>query len=464
MRTRKIAVLGGGVAGLSASLALARDGHEVSLIERDPIDTCRWEDSFAKQRKGIPHYLQPHAFNGRGRAELIKHFPDVYSSLLDAGAREVDMRAKLPGIAEPGDEELQFFRVRRPLIEWGFHKAVLAEPRIKVIAGANVRGFSIEKEKISSVEVDGQSIDVEVAVDAMGRRSPMPKWLDERGLKAPEQESSDCGVIYYSRYYKLRPGCELPDGPWMLSPRGDLGYMAFSTFHGDNDTFSGLLAVPTGDSELKVFAQEGAFESAIAQIPMLRAWANPQIAEPITPVQSIAGLQNTINTYDESLPQGLFPMADALCHTDPTMALGLSFSLIHAAELARSLREQEDLGDAFTSYSAAISHDLRERYRFAAAMDNQRLAMWRGERVDFAHRTGAYELFSVVAGSVVAMVDAEVFRAYLRRMWLLDGLEVFDRDIALQERVEKVFNEMLASPRPPQGPPREEMLEICREQ
>ncbi len=42
-------------------------------------------------------------------------------------------------------------------------------------------------------------------------------------------ESSDCGVTYYSRYYRQRRGSQLPDGPWFFSPRsapagGDCAY------------------------------------------------------------------------------------------------------------------------------------------------------------------------------------------------------------------------------------------------
>src|SRR5881394_2925896 len=108
MRSRKIAVLGAGTAGLAAALILARDGHDVVLIERDVIAETGPERAFASERKGIPHFQQPHAFIPRGRLELREHCPDVYASLIDAGARDVDAARKLAGASEPGDEELQY--------------------------------------------------------------------------------------------------------------------------------------------------------------------------------------------------------------------------------------------------------------------------------------------------------------------------------------------------------------------
>src|SRR6266508_5546140 len=124
-----IVVLGGGVAGLSAALALARDGHQVTLVERDevvvgqPLEALEWE------RKGISHFMQPHAFTPRGRKEMRSIFPDVFDSLVAAGAWDLDLRPKIRGgESRPDDDELVFLAVRRPVIEWALRSAVLAEP------------------------------------------------------------------------------------------------------------------------------------------------------------------------------------------------------------------------------------------------------------------------------------------------------------------------------------------------
>lgn len=83
----KIAILGAGPAGLSAALALARDGRLVTLIERDPLVPTAAEAAPAWERKGIAHFLQPHAFIPGGRRAMIDHFEDVYHSLIREGAR-----------------------------------------------------------------------------------------------------------------------------------------------------------------------------------------------------------------------------------------------------------------------------------------------------------------------------------------------------------------------------------------
>lgn len=452
-------VMGAGVAGLSVALMLARDGHRVRVLERDSFEAGQPEDAPRWQRKGIPHFLQPHAFIPRGRTELREHLPDVYAALLAAGAADVDTRPKLPGPALPGDEDLQFLAVRRPVLEWALRRAVCEEPRIDVRDGVRVSGVSVEGQRVTAVRVDGADVDVDVLVDALGRRTPTGKWLTGAGVTSRPPEGSDCGVIYYSRYYRLRPGFDLPDGPWILGPRGDLGYLGFSTFPGDNRTFAAVLAVPTGVPHWRVLNDPGAFEAAVAEIPALRQWVDRAGVDPITDVLPMAGLRNTISPYDATTAVGLVPAGDAYSHTDPVIAHGLSFALIHAAELVAALGElTHDRAEALDAYAAATTPALRERYSYATALDEQRHRMWMGGPVDFTRREGDYALFSLVAAGAAAAADAEVFRVFVRRVGLLDSTTVLDCDTDLQCRIEDIFSQMLASPRSPAGPSQEQML------
>jgi 2-polyprenyl-6-methoxyphenol hydroxylase-like FAD-dependent oxidoreductase len=433
---------------MSAALLLARDGHRVSLLDEDPLEAGDVGDAVAWARKGVPHFLQPHAFIPRGRLELRQHLPDVYESLLAVGAEDVDLRRRLPGEPQAGDEVLQYVGVRRPLIEWALRNAVHADDRIAVRTGSRVTGVAVEAGRAIGAQMGETMVSADVVVDALGRRSVSATWA----------ESSDCGVVYYCRYFRLRPGCELPDGPWLLGPRGDLGYFGYSTFPGDNNTFAGVLAVPPRMPEWLPLKDNGPWEAAVALIPQLRQWVDSEIVEPITDVLAMAGLRNTLRAYEPTEPVGLFPVGDAYCHTDPVLAHGLSFALIHAAALTDALRRYDDLGESCAAYADATGPAIRERYDFATALDEQRFRMWRGESVDFTRADGDYALFSMVASGAVALVDPDVFRVFVRRIGLLDSTAVLDDDRALQERIESRFAELRRTPRPAPGPPREDMV------
>lgn len=437
-----MAVLGGGVAGLSTALLLARDGHRVTLIERDAVAIGDALDSPAWDRRGVPHFLQPHAVIPRGRLELQQELPDLYESLLAAGAHDVDTARKLSGPRQAGDEELQYLAVRRPLIEWALRRAVLDEPAIVV------RGSTL----VDAFHDDG----ADIVVDAMGRRTPTPGWFPD----AAEPATSDCGVVYLCRYYRQRSGFELPEGPWLVSPRGDLGYLGYATFPGDNGTFSALLAIPSGVAEWRGLAKEDRFERAVQTIPMLRQWVDPDGVEPITPVMPMAGLRNTMRSIDDASP--FVPIGDALAHTDPTLAHGLSFSLIHARELRRAMRDHRDTRDVLAAFADVVLPEARERYELATALDEQRHRAWLGEPVDFVrHDGGAYELFSIAGAGAAALADDTVLRASVRRSGLLDRTDVMDDDEPLLRRVDEVLAQLRARPRPAAGPPREEMVAIA---
>jgi 2-polyprenyl-6-methoxyphenol hydroxylase-like FAD-dependent oxidoreductase len=460
MYSTNVTVMGAGVAGLAAALLLARDGHRVHLVERDDVGFECDEDPTRWRRKGVPHFLQPHAIIPRGRNEMRLHWSDVYQSLLDAGAHEVDARPKLPGVAQPDDEELQYLAVRRPMIERALRQAVLAEESITVLSGARVTGVRVTRQRVSALEVDGSPLATELLVDAAGRRSEAPHWLEQAGVDVGPVLSSDCGVVYYSRYYQLRNGYELPDGPWLLGPRGDLGYISFTTFPGDNGTFAVLFAVPTGVPQWRALKEPDVFERVVASIPSLGSWVDRARVDPLTSVLTMAGLHNTLRLFDSSAVEGYLPIGDALTHTDPVLAHGLSFGLIHAAQVAASLRDHEDLADASSDYATSTAVAIRERYELATALDEQRLRMWTGGSVSLSAIGGDSALFSLVAVGAVAPFDGEIMRVFVRRMGLLDSTTVLDGDAALLARIEVLWQSAASTPRPPQGPSSAEMREI----
>jgi len=89
--------------------------------------------------------------------------------------------------------------------------------------------------------------------------------------------------------------------------------------------------------------------------------------------------------------------------------------------------------------------------------------MWMGEPVDFGHRDGDYELFSIAAAGAAAQVDADAARVFIRRMGLLDSTAVLDQDDEMQRHIETVFQAMMKTPRPPAGPSRDDMVALVAE-
>ena len=301
----------------------------------------------------------------------------------------------------------------------------------------------------------------------MGRRTPTPDWIAAVGGQPMAERSADCSIIYYCRYYRILDGATLPDGPAVPGPRGDLGYAAFSTFPGDNRTFCALLATPPGDQALKVVRDAHAFEAAVATMPALHAWTNPDTAAPITDVLPMGSLQNTIRSFNEGRPPaiGLISIGDALLHTDPVLSLGLSFALIHARHLATAVRADDgDVEAIALAFETLARPEMEERYAYVTAIDDTRTRLWAGEKIDFTHAAGgAYAFFTYGASGVASLADGDLARALARRNTFLDPLAVLDDDPVLLARLERFWERLLSAARRSRaGPPRAELLDVMR--
>ena len=88
----RIIVLGAGICGLATGMVARRDGHEVTVLERDeahpPLSGEQAWERWA--RDGVTQFRQPHYLQSRGRIVLEEALPDVAVAVEAAGGLRFD--------------------------------------------------------------------------------------------------------------------------------------------------------------------------------------------------------------------------------------------------------------------------------------------------------------------------------------------------------------------------------------
>ena len=140
----RIAVIGGGISGLTFSLLAARAGHDVIIVDRDPPRAGGDVESAWEQwdRRSVPQFRQIHGFQAAAHAVLRERLPDVFALLHRAGAHDASHVGTVPGADSlPGSEALVQFQCRRSTLEWVLRSAATREGRIDLREGTEVTGL-----------------------------------------------------------------------------------------------------------------------------------------------------------------------------------------------------------------------------------------------------------------------------------------------------------------------------------
>ncbi|MEO7369682.1 MAG: NAD-binding protein, partial [Ilumatobacteraceae bacterium] len=457
----EVAVVGGGVAGLGAALALAGLGHRVLVFEGDdtPMPLSA-DEAFDWDRRGAPQVRHSHAFLARLVGLLKSDYPDLYRRLLDEGATEMRFGDDLPATMldfhrEPADDELTMLACRRTTFEWVLRRAALEEGGVEFRTGVAVTGLTAEQTAtvphITGVRLaDGTVSRADLVVVAAGRRSSLPDWLSAVGCAPIEEVVDDTGIVYFSRFYRLTEGAGYPPRTGPIG--GDLGYLKYGVFVGDNRTFSVTLATPTDDQELrKILGDPVVFDSCARQLVATAPWLDGR-AEPITEsVHAMAGLINRWRNFvvdGQVVATGFIPIGDAVLCTNPLYGRGCSTAFWGAHLMVAAIdANASDTEQMLLDYDAALRAEIYPWYRASVDQDAEArrvaaalLAGHDPDRDTSDQRTFMRAVFR--DGLLPALRrDPVVLRAFFRALNLLTAPDTMIRDQDVGARVLAVWQD-----------------------
>lgn len=357
----RIGVVGGGAGGLLAGLLLARDCHDVTVLERDPQGPPETNDEAwdSWTRTGVSQLRQPHGFLGKTRSVIIEELPEVWEAVEQSETYSVDLTRFAPdqdAVTHTDRDRLRVAVMRRTTFERLLALAAEAEPNLEVRRGVAVTGLLPESPNgstaptIRGVVTDAGDIEADIIVDSAGRRSAAPRWLDELGRSVEVWSESD-GFTYHSMWFRTH------DGDYPENLAGFFGGMAPGLvallFPGDAGVF-GIAMVGLGsDKILRRLHDPDTFTAVARRLPPIAHWVDPAVAAPITDVIRMGAIQNRSLRFRDGVGPsalGLVNVGDSVLSTNPSLGRGIALAATGVLELRAVLRETDD--------AAAITHEF----------------------------------------------------------------------------------------------------------
>jgi 2-polyprenyl-6-methoxyphenol hydroxylase-like FAD-dependent oxidoreductase len=341
-------VIGTSIAGLLAARVLSDHFQRVTVLDQDELP-----DS-PSPRRGVPQASHLHQVLARGCQIMEQLFPGIVSELESRGALHFDFAEgvvlQTQAVKVPRFQSgIRSVAATRPLLEWSLMRRLRALAPVTVLPGTSalrlhadetgrVRGLIVRQGGSSGAE---QVLEADLVVDASGRGSHAPRWLEALGRMAPPEDVIKPGLSYTTRWFRAPEGPHPELGNWVL-----VATMPDYPHHPYN---AALSRVEGGQMlcSLISYGDVAPPDDEAGYLEYARKRAQPHIydlirnAEPLSPIHKFRGGINRFRHYEQvsNWPEGFVVMGDAACVFNPAYGQGMTVSGLGALLLGECLKE-----------------------------------------------------------------------------------------------------------------------------
>ncbi len=204
-------VLGGSLAGLFAARVLSDAYDEVVIVDRDELI------GVDGPRRGCPQGRHINGLMTRGQMAIEQMYPGITTEIFDDGVPQGDLAGTVRWYArgkhlrqEPAG--MICVAASRPMLERHVCERTAALGNVTFLERHDILGLAAtpDRGKIVGVRVQNlngdkgeEIVDADLVVDATGRGSRTPIWLEDLGYARVVEDRKKIGLGYGTQHYRL---------------------------------------------------------------------------------------------------------------------------------------------------------------------------------------------------------------------------------------------------------------------